>query len=188
MASLRCRYLPLWPEKQGQKQSHTLRFRHVNVSQNAKCDYFDMRKTAPYPTRKRNGHSIYHTVMRIALVLLVFQNTLNDGGMPFRLAHWSGNSILGKMLGNIIRRFPGKEFTVDPADNDGFLLHDLHIAEFGTAPVSEEVGVRKGFRSQYLTSKALILCLFGGVGPREIFFYNIKISRNIDSPWERGKA
>lgn len=53
------------PKKQGQKQSHTLRFRHVNVSQNAKCDYFDMRKTAPYPTRKRSGHSIYHTVMRM---------------------------------------------------------------------------------------------------------------------------
>lgn len=52
-------------QKQGQKQSHTLLFRLENVSQNAKCDYFDMRKTAPYPTRKRNGHSIYYTVMRM---------------------------------------------------------------------------------------------------------------------------
>ena len=37
-----------------------------------------------------------------------------------------------------------------------------------------------------MTSKALILCLFGGLSPGEGFFYCINISRNIDPPYNTG--
>ena len=47
--------------------------------------------------------------------------------------------------------------------------------------------MNKGFRSQHLTSKALILCLFRRFLPKEGFFNCIKISRNIEAGWEYGE-
>ena len=44
----------------------------------------------------------------------------------------------------------------------------------------------KGFRSQKPTSKALIICLFRWFCPGEGVFYCIKISRNIDPPYNTG--
>ena len=45
---------------------------------------------------------------------------------------------------------------------------------------------KKGFRSQKPTSKALIICLFRWFCPGEGVFYCIKISRNIDPPYNTG--
>ena len=46
---------------------------------------------------------------------------------------------------------------------------------------------KRGFRSQKPTSKALIICLFRWFCPGEGVFYCIKISRNIDPPYNTGK-
>ncbi len=45
---------------------------------------------------------------------------------------------------------------------------------------------KKGFRSQHLTSEALVLSLFRRFSPERAFSFCIKISRNIDPPYNTG--
>lgn len=66
-------------------------------------------------------------------------------------------------------------------------LHPTVPPDFGTAEIHNWIKRKRAFGVSDWPRKPLFYAFFGGFYPGEGFFYCIKISRNIDPPYNTGK-